>query len=61
MEEEVPADQGGPYIWVVYSMKKLKLGVKNLFPKFLLVGEREVSIVLDKLYTPFIRMAALNH
>jgi len=61
MKENIPADQSEPFVWVVYSMKKLKLGVRNLFPRFLLVGEGDASEVLSRLYTPFFRMAALNH
>ncbi|MBA3045237.1 MAG: hypothetical protein KKH41_07605 [Candidatus Thermoplasmatota archaeon] len=60
MEENVPVDQDRPFVWVVYSMKRLKLGAKNLVPKFLLVGEGVVSIGRDKLYTPFNRITALN-
>ena len=61
MEENISAEQGGPFVWVVYSLKRLKLGARNFVPKFLLVGEREASEVLSRLYTPFFRMTALNH
>jgi hypothetical protein len=61
MENDNSTDHRGPFAWVVFSMKKLKHGAGKLVPKFLLTGDGQVSAALERFYSPFLRITAINH